>query len=111
MRDNMIIHKSEYLKHDDFLKWASVEIVDCKPTDNLILEDWHIKIYEHSKQWNEDSNKYHLTKENKILKNENEKLERIAKVWVETKSKRYWKWEKLTDFEKNIYMLNHLKEC
>lgn len=107
----MIIHKSYDLKHDDFLKWASVTIVDCKPTDNLILEDWHIKIYEHSKQWNEDSNKYHLSKENERLKNENDKLEKIAKIWVETKSQRYWKWEKLTDFEKNIYLLNHLKEC
>lgn len=111
VRDDMIIHKSESLKHDDFLKWASVTIVDCKPTDNLILEDWHIKIYEHSKQWNEDSNKYHLSKENERLHNENEKLEKIAKVWVKTKSKRYGKWEKLTDFEKNIYLLNHLKEC
>lgn len=107
----MIIHKSDQLKHDSYLKWATAFIVDCKPTDNLIIENWHIKIYEQSKQREEDSNKYHLTKENERLQNENEKLERIAKIGVEKKSNRYGKGEKLTDFEKNIYLLNHLKEC
>ena len=110
IRDGNIIHKSENKKQ---LLWF---LKDCQVYEdnqkwNLIFEDWKIKVYEKSKQWEEDSNKYHLTKENKNLKQENSKLEKIAKISVKEHSKRYGDGEKLTDFEKNIYMLNHLKEC
>lgn len=110
IRNWNIIHRSESKKQLlGFLQWC--QIYEDNQKGNMIFEDWKIKVYEKSKQWEEDSNKYHLMKENQNLKNENEKLERIAKVEVEQKSKRYGKEETLTDFEKNIYLLNHLKEC
>lgn len=111
MRDNMIIHKSEQLKHDNFLKWASVTIVDCKPTDNLILEDWHIKIYEHSKQWDEDSNKYHLTKENAILKKKNNDLVRIANNKVRKEMELDTKWQEADEYQRKLYLLRNMKNA
>lgn len=110
IRNWNIIHKSEQKKQLlGFLK--ECQVYEDNQKWNLIFENWKIKVYEKSKQWEEDSNKYHLSKENNNLKKENEKLEKIAKIGVKEKSKRYGDWEKLTDFEKNIYMLNHLKEC
>ena len=110
IRNWNIVHKSEKRKPLlGFLEWCQIQEDNQKW--NLIYENWKIKEYEKSKQREEDSNKYHLTKENQLLKRENDKLEKIAKVEVKQKSKRYWDGEKLTDFEKNIYLLNHLKEC
>ena len=105
-----IIHRSDRRKPLQwFLQWC--QIYEDNQKWNLICEKWKIVEYEKSKQREEDSNKYHLSKENANLKKENDKLEKIAKIEVKQKSKRYWKWEILTDFEKNIYLLNHLKEC
>ena len=110
IRNWNIIHKSEKKKQLIwFLQWC--QILEDHQKWNLIYEKWKIVEYEKSKQREEDSNKYHLTKENQNLKRENDRLEKIAKIEVKNKSKRYWEWEKLTDFEKNIYLLNHLKEC
>lgn len=105
-----IIHRSNKKKLLIwFLEWC--QILEQEDTDRCIYENWKIVKYEKSKQREEDSNKYHLTKENQNLKKENDKLEKIAKIEVNKKSQRYWEGEKLTDFEKNIYLLNHLKEC
>lgn len=110
IRNWNIVHRSKTKKQLlGFLQGC--QILEDNLEWNLIFENGKVKIYEKSKQREEDSNKYHLTKENEKLKKENDKLEKIAKIEVQQKSKRYWEWEKLTDFEKNIYLLNHLKEC
>ena len=110
IKNGNIIHKSNKKKLlIGFLEWC--QILEEENTDRCIYENWKLVKYEKSKQREEDSNKYHLTIENENLKKENNKLERIAKVEVKNKSKRYGDGETLTDFEKNIYLLNHLKEC
>ena len=110
IRNWNIVHKSKKKKLlIGFLEGC--QILEEKDTDRCIYENGKIVKYEKSKQREEDSNKYHLMNENNLLKKENNKLEKIAKIEVKKKSNRYWNWEKLTDFEKNIYLLNHLKEC
>ena len=47
-------------------------------TDNLIYEDNQIKRYENSRQYNEDINKYRLTKELEETKRKNAELTTIA---------------------------------
>jgi hypothetical protein len=46
--------------------------------DNLIFEENQIKKYENSKQYIEDSNRYHLTKELEDTKRKNAELTSIA---------------------------------
>ncbi len=109
VRDGMIIHKSEQPKHDDFLKWSNAIIVDCKPTDNLIVENWQINIYERSKQYIEDTDKYHLTKENNLLKKENKKLETIANAKVTKELELEKKWQEANSYQRNIYLLKNMR--
>ena len=51
-------------------------------TDNLIYEWWEIKKYENSKQYIEDTNRYHLTKELNEEKRKNADLVKIANTKV-----------------------------
>ena len=102
VRNGMIIHKSLCIKYDDFLKWSTAMIVECNPTDNLIIEDWQIKIYERSNQFVEDSNKYALLKEKRKLENENARLKPIAEREVRNQLRKR-SYEKLTDFDYKRY--------
>ncbi len=50
--------------------------------DNLIFEENQIKKYENSKQYIEDSNRYHLSKELEETKRKNTELTQIANMKV-----------------------------
>ena len=105
----MIIHKSIQLKNDDFLKWSTAVIVECNQTDNLIVENWQVKIYERSKQYIEDTNRYHLTKENNELKKENKKLETIANAKVTKELELETKGQEANSYQRNIYLLKNMR--
>ena len=51
-------------------------------TDRLIFEDNQIKIYEQSKQYGEDINRYQLQKDLKEEKRKNKELVQIANMKV-----------------------------
>lgn len=109
MRDWMIIHKSDKLKHDDFLKWATAVIVDYKPTDNLIIENWQLKIYERSKQRDEDSNKYHLSKQVERLEKRNDDLIKIANTKVKKEMRLDIKWQEPDEYHRKLYLLRNTR--
>jgi hypothetical protein len=57
-------------------------ITEYSQTDNLIFEDNQIKKYENSKQYIEDTNRYHLNKELEEIKRKKSELEQIANAKV-----------------------------
>lgn len=73
--------------------------------DNLVFEDWEIRIYEKSKQFEKDIHKYKLSKQIESLKFQNDKLEKIAndKVTKETLVKNP------TKYNRDIYLLRQMK--
>lgn len=103
-----IIHKSEQKKQ---LLWflEGCQIYEDNQKWNLIFENWKIKIYEQSKQREEDSNKYHLTKENNKLKKENKKLETIANAKITNELELETKGQEANSYQRNIYLLKNMK--
>lgn len=57
-------------------------ITNHKKTDRLIFENGQVKLYENSKQYIEDTNRYHLQKELKEEKRKNKELTKIANTKV-----------------------------
>lgn len=57
-------------------------ITNHKMTDRLIFEGGQVKIYENSKQYVEDTNRYQLQKELKEEKRKNKELVQIANMKV-----------------------------
>ena len=96
-----IIHKSEKKKQ---LLWflEGCQIYEDNQKWNLIFENGKVKIYEQSKQREEDSNKYHLTIENYQLKKDNNKLKPIADREVRNQLRKR-SYEKLTEFDYKKY--------
>ena len=74
--------------------------------DNLIFEENQIKKYENSKQYIEDTNRYHLNKEVDRLNQENKDLTIIANSVVkkETKMARS---DEPTEYNRKIYLLKN----
>ena len=73
--------------------------------DNLVFEDWEIRIYEKSKQFEKDIHKYKLSKQIESLEFQKNKLEKIAneKVKKETFKK------EPTKFDRELYILRQMK--
>lgn len=102
-----IIHRSDKKKLlIGFLEWC--QIMEEKNTDRCIYEDWKIIKYEKSKQWENDSNKYHLKKELEEEKRKNNELITIANKQV---TKGLWldkKRHEPTEYYRKLYLLKSL---
>jgi len=72
--------------------------------DNLIFEDWEVRIYEKSKQFEKDIHKYKLSKQIESLEFQKEKLEKIANEKVKKEILK-----DPTKFDRELYLLRQLK--
>jgi len=77
--------------------------------DNLIFEENQIKKYENSKQYIEDSNRYHLTKELEDTKRKNAELTTIANAKMNKDLELEVKGQKPDEYNKKIYLLKNMK--
>jgi hypothetical protein len=77
--------------------------------DNLIFEDNQIKKYENSKQYIEDSNRYHLTKELEDTKRKNAELTTIANAKMNKDLELEVKGQKQDEYNKKLYLLKNMK--
>ena len=77
-------------------------------TDNLICEWGEIKKYENSKQYIEDSNRYHLTKELEEEKRKNADLTKIANTKVREERKLDIKGQEMNEYQRKLYILKNL---
>lgn len=77
--------------------------------DNLIFEENQIKKYENSKQYVEDSNRYHLTKELEETKRENAELTKIANSKMVKDLELEAKWQEPDEYNRKLYLLKNMK--
>lgn len=77
--------------------------------DNLIFEDNQIKKYENSKQYIEDTNRYHLTKELEDTKRKNAELTTIANAKMNKDLELEVKGQKPDEYNKKLYLLKNMK--
>ena len=77
--------------------------------DNLIFEENQIKKYENSKQYIEDSNRYHLTKELEDTKRKNAELTTIANAKMTKDLELEVKGQKPDEYNKKLYLLKNMK--
>ena len=77
--------------------------------DNLIFEENQIKRYENSKQYIEDSNRYHLTKELEDTKRKNAELTTIANAKMNKDLELEVKGQKPDEYNKKLYLLKNMK--
>lgn len=77
--------------------------------DNLIFEDNQIKKYENSKQYIEDSNRYHLTKELEDTKRKNAELTTIANAKMRKDLELDVKGQEPDEYNKKLYLLKNMK--
>lgn len=89
--------------------WATEYETDHKMTDRLIYEGGQVKLYEDSKQYGEDINRYHLQKELKTTKKKNEDLLRIANNKIQKEMELDVKWETASAYHRNIYLLKKIR--
>ena len=77
--------------------------------DNLIFEENQIKKYENSKQYIEDSNRYHLTHELEETKRKNAELTTIANAKMRKDLELDVKWQEPDEYNKKLYLLKNMK--
>ena len=77
--------------------------------DNLIFEWGKVIKYENSKQYIEDSNRYHLKKELEKTKKENAELTTIANAKMRKDLELDVKWDEPNKYNKNIYLLRNMR--
>ena len=77
--------------------------------DNLIFEENQIKKYENSKQYIEDSNRYHLTKELEDTKRKNAELTTIANAKMIKDLELEVKGQEPDEYNKKIYLLKNMR--
>lgn len=78
-------------------------------TDRLIFEDNQIKIYEQSKQYGEDINRYQLQKDLKEEKRKNNELIRIANTKVKKELELDVKNQEPNEYQRKIYLLRNMR--
>jgi hypothetical protein len=78
-------------------------------TDRLIYEGGQIKIYEQSKQYGEDINRYHLQKELKRQTKINKELETIANSKVQKELELDVKKQEADSYQRKLYLLKNMK--
>lgn len=84
-------------------------ITEYSMEDNLIFEWGKIVKYENSKQYIEDSNRYHLTKELEKTKKKNAELTTIANAKMKKDLELDAKWQEPDEYNKKIYLLKNMK--
>ena len=84
-------------------------ITNYSMEDNLIFEENQIKRYENSKQYIEDSNRYHLTKELEDTKRKNAELTTIANAKMNKDLELEVKGQKPDEYNKKLYLLKNMK--
>ena len=77
--------------------------------DNLIFEENQIKKYENSKQYREDTNRYHLEKELKETKRKNSELTKIANAKVRKEMELDVKGQEPNEYQRKLYTLRNMK--
>lgn len=77
--------------------------------DNLIFEENQIKKYENSKQYIEDTNRYHLTKELEDTKRKNAELTSIANSKVKEDLELEAKGQEADEYQRKLYMLKNMR--
>ncbi len=77
--------------------------------DNLIFEWGKVIKYENSKQYIEDSNRYHLKHELEKTKKENAELTTIANAKMRKDLELDVKWDEPNKYNKNIYLLRNMR--
>lgn len=77
--------------------------------DNLIFEWGKVIKYENSKQYIEDSNRYHLTKELEETKRKNAELTTIANAKMVKDLELEVKWQEPDEYNKKLYLLKNMK--
>ena len=82
---------------------------DHKMTDRLIYEGGEVKIYEQSKQYGEDINRYHLQRELQKTKKENAELTIIDNAKMERDLELKTNGQKADKYNKNIYLLKNMR--
>lgn len=102
--------KSVQRLHGNMVKGCSEHVVECKMTDRLIYEDNMIKLYENSRQFAEDTNRYRIQKENELLKKKNQELTKIANVKVTKDLELEVKGQEANEYQRKIYLLKHMRE-
>ena len=108
VKNGNIIYRSESKKQLLwFLEWC--QIYEDNQKWNLIFENGKVKIYEQSKQREEDSNKYHLIKENNNLKKKNRELEQIANNKITKDMKLDIKGEEADEYHRKLYLLRNMR--
>ena len=80
-----------------------------KMTDRLIYEGWQVKIYEESKQYGEDINRYHLQKELVKKTKDNEQLRSIAYERIAKEMELEVKKQEPGAYHKNLYLLKQMR--
>ena len=78
-------------------------------TDRLIFEWGKVKIYEESKQYAEDINRYHLQRELQRTKKKNEDLLKIANNKVEKEMELKTKNQEVWEYHRTLYLLKNMK--
>ena len=78
-------------------------------TDNLIYEWGEIKKYENSKQYIEDTNRYHLTKELNEEKRKNADLVKIANTKVRQDMELDIKGQEANEYQRKLYLLRNMR--
>ena len=83
--------------------------VGYSETDNLIFEWWQVIKYENSKQYIEDTNRYHLTKELEEQKRKNTELTQIANAKVRKELELDVKGQEDSEYQRKIYLLRNMR--
>ena len=84
-------------------------ITEYSMDDNLIFEWGKVVKYENSKQYIEDSNKYHLTHELEETKRKNAELTTIANAKMTKDLELEVKGQKPDEYNKKLYLLKNMK--
>lgn len=77
--------------------------------DNLIFEENQIKKYENSKQYIEDTNRYHLTKELEDTKRKNAELTTIANAKVTKELELEERGLEANEYQRKLYLLKNMR--
>ena len=90
--------------------WFKEYQTDHKMTDKLIFEDGKVKIYEQSRQYIEDTDRYHLEKQLRIQTKRNKDLETIANAKVQKELELDTKGQTADGYQRNIYLLKNKRQ-
>lgn len=91
------------------LPWCKIFECEYSIADRLIHEDNQIKLYEESKQYIEDTNRYHLQKEIDELNRKNSDLTKIANTKVTKELELDKQWVEADAYQRQLYLLRNMR--